>query len=288
MCKLAACWWEPVPGLVPSPSGSSQGWDAPWGTAEQNPAMSTCPMDPTSSIQVTFSHAFVLQGKPYASVLHELHSNLLVFGSSPLLPATPKCFCDYETAYRRNTSSVVKVIWALWKCGGLSRSARMCSEAADRWCSWRLGLKSCAPCSEWRLPLTLQRLMFSPSSSPGPVRNVIVSGSLAVAGRVLSSPQALPGWWQRSCKWLQEAPSPERAEVKTHFGIMEVVTARFWLVVPALLAMAKTGFLMYFLVLVVIFCGQICLLSCFVPVHEWMYLELASVLQILLCPDTQH
>lgn len=41
------------------------------------------------------------------------------------------------------------------------------------------------------------------------------------------------------------APS-QRAEVKTHLGITEVIKTRFWLVVPALLAMTKTGFVMYF------------------------------------------
>lgn len=68
-----------------------------------------------------------------------------------------------------------------------------------------------------------------------------------MAERLLFRPWALPEWWQRSCKWLQVAPSPERAgEVKTHLGIKEVITTRFWLVVPALLAVTKIGFLMYF------------------------------------------
>lgn len=149
---------------------------------------------PASLILVTFLHAFMLQGKPYASVLHEPHSNLLIFGSPPFLSATPKCFCGCETAYRRNTGSV-KVIWALWKRGGLSWSASTCSEAANGRYSWRPGLKSCYLCCEWRLPLALPRLVFSSSSSLGPVRKVIVFGSLATAERGLSRLRALSEWW---------------------------------------------------------------------------------------------
>lgn len=53
--------------------------------------------------------------------------------------------------------------------------------------------------------MTLQRLAFSPSSSPGPVRKVIVSGSLSMAGDVISRPWEPPegGTGALSgCKWL--------------------------------------------------------------------------------------
>lgn len=40
--------------------------------------------------------------------------------------------------------------------------------------------------------------------------------------------------------------SPERAKVKTHLGITEVIITRFSLVAPALLAMTTVVFLLYF------------------------------------------
>lgn len=49
-CRLAACWWELVPDLVPSPDRLLAGMGCTLGTAEQNLAMSTCRMDlPLSS-----------------------------------------------------------------------------------------------------------------------------------------------------------------------------------------------------------------------------------------------
>lgn len=118
--------------------------------------------------------------------------------------------------------------------------------------------------------MTLQRLAFSPSSSPGPVREITTSGSLGMAEHVFSRPWGPPEGCYRSCKWLQVAPSPGRAgEVKTHLGIMEVITTRFWLVFPALLAVIKIDFLMYFSCAPSDFLWSN-LPSCFVPVHEWI------------------
>lgn len=97
-----------------------------------------------------------------------------------------------------------------------------------------------------------------------------MSGSLGMAEHMLSRAREPPEWWCRSCEWLQVAPSPGRAgEVKTQLGIMGVITTRFWLVFPALLAVIRIDFLMYFS------CAHRAFLwsnlpSCFVPVHEWI------------------
>lgn len=118
--------------------------------------------------------------------------------------------------------------------------------------------------------MTLQRLAFSPSSSPGPVRKVIMSGSLGTAEHVLSRPWKPPEGWCKSYKWLEVSPFPGRAgEVRTHLGIMEVLTTRLWLVLPALLAVNKIDFLMYFSCAPSDFLWSN-LPPCSVPVHEWI------------------
>lgn len=74
--------------------------------------------------------------------------------------------------------------------------------------------------------------------------------------------------------------------MKTHLAIMEVITARFWLVFPALLAVIKIDFLMYFSCAPSDFLWSD-LPSCFVPVHEWIVFGAGFRLQSLLHPDTQ-
>lgn len=86
VCRLAVCWWEPVPDLVPLPGQAACG------------------------AKVHLGHI----------------ADLWVIYSS-----TSKYFRGCETGYRGSTSSVVKVIGALWKPGGLSWPASTFSEVAN-------------------------------------------------------------------------------------------------------------------------------------------------------------
>lgn len=77
--------------------------------------------------------------------------------------------------------------------------------------------------------------------------------------------------------------------MKTHFGITEFITTRFWLVVPALLAMTKTGFLMYFSCAHGDFSVVKSAFFLVLPLcMNGLYLELASVLRSLLRPHALH
>lgn len=85
------------------------------------------------------------------------------------------------------------------------------------------------------------------------------------------------------------APSQRAGEVKTHLGITEVIKTTLWLVVPTLLAMTKIGFVMCFSCVHGDFPLVKSAFFLVLSLHmNGLYLELVSMLQSLLHPDTQH
>lgn len=178
---------------------------------------------------------------------------LLIFGLSPLPPDTSDYFRGRGTGCRRNISSVVVVLGALWKPGGLSWPASMFSEVIVL-LQVLSGKSSCLD------PLAWIKRCFPGHRNHLRCGTGAVSGSFSRESRRSEDPP-----WNNSGynnKALTCVSSLISSDQNWFSNIFSLCSQQF-------------------------FCGQIRLLFLSLCMNG-LCLELASKLESLLHPDTQH